>query len=264
LQAWVLGAYFLRMTRAKPLVGIPCDHRMIGAHPFHAVGEKYIVAVRDGAGGLPVLIPALESAIEADEVVDTVDGIFLTGSPSNVAPTLYGGAAPREGVLQDKRRDALTLPLIKRIVERGVPLLAVCRGFQELNVAFGGTLHQHVEEIPGRFDHREDKNQPLDVQYGPVHDVHLTPGGRLEMLAGARTIKVNSLHSQGIDKLGPGLAVEAVAPDGQIEAVRVRDAQSFAFGVQWHPEWRFWESDFSKALFAAFGAAMQARRERGV
>ena len=252
------------MTRAKPLVGIPCDLRMIGQHPFHAVGEKYIVAVRDGAGALPVLIPVLENAIEADEIVDTVDGILLTGSPSNVAPKLYGGPNPRAGVLQDERRDATTLPLIKRIVERGVPLLALCRGFQELNVAYGGTLFQHVEEVPGRSDHREDKNQPLDVQYGAVHDVHLTPGGRLEMLAGTRTIKVNSLHSQGIDRLGSGLAVEAVAPDGQIEAVRVREAQSFAFGVQWHPEWRFWESDFSKALFAAFGAAIQTRRERGV
>ena len=249
------------MSGPKPIVGIPCDHRMIGAHPFHAVGEKYIVAVRDGAGALPVLLPVLETPIDIDEIVDTVDGILLTGSPSNVAPRLYGGAAPRAGVLQDERRDATTLPLIKRIVERGVPLLAVCRGFQELNVAFGGTLFQHVEEVPGRSDHREDKNQPLDVQYGPVHDVHLTPGGRLEMLAGTSTIKVNSLHSQGVDKLGPGLAVEGVAPDGQIEAVRVRDAKGFAFGVQWHPEWRFWESDFSKALFAAFGAATKARHE---
>ncbi len=250
------------MRRGKPIIGIPCDHRLIGAHPFHAVGEKYIVAVRDGAGALPVLLPVLETPVEIDEIADTVDGILLTGSPSNVAPRLYGGPNPREGVLQDERRDATTLPLIKTIVERGVPLLAVCRGFQELNVAYGGTLHQHVQEVPGRFDHREDKNQPLDVQYGPAHDVHLTPGGRLEMLAGTRTIKVNSLHSQGIDKIGPGLAVEAVAPDGQIEAVRVREAKTFAFGVQWHPEWRFFESDFSKALFAAFGAAMTAHRER--
>ncbi len=252
------------MTRAKPIVGIPCDLRMIGAHPFHAVGEKYIVAVRDGAGALPLLLPVLEDPIDIDELIETVDGVLLTGSPSNVAPKVYGGPAPRPGVLQDERRDATTLPLIKQIVERGVPLLALCRGFQELNVAFGGTLHQHVEEIAGRFDHREDKNQPLDAQYAPVHNVLLTPGGRLEMLAGTATIKVNSLHSQGIDRLGQGLAVEAVAPDGQIEGVRVRDARAFALGVQWHPEWRFWESDFSKALFAAFGAAMNARREQSV
>ncbi len=249
------------MAQHKPIVGIPCDLRQIGAHPFHAVGEKYIVAVRDGAGALPVLIPVLAEPISVDELADMVDGILLTGSPSNVAPKLYGGPSPREGVLQDERRDATTLPLIKQIVERGVPLLALCRGFQELNVAYGGTLHQHVEEVSGRFDHREDKNQPLDVQYAPVHDVHLTPGGRLEMLAGTGTINVNSLHSQGIDRLAAGLAVEAVAPDGQIEAVRVREAKSFAVGVQWHPEWRFWENDFSKALFTAFGAALRMRHE---
>ena len=199
------------MSHNKPIVGIPCDLRQIGAHPFHAVGEKYIVAVRDGAGALPVLIPVLAEPISVDELADMVDGILLTGSPSNVAPKLYGGPSPRDGVLQDERRDATTLPLIKQIVERGVPLLALCRGFQELNVAYGGTLHQHVEEVAGRFDHREDKNQPLDVQYAPVHDVHLTPGGRLEMMAGAGTIKVNSLHRQAVDRLAPGPSIDAVA-----------------------------------------------------
>lgn len=247
------------MTRRpqKPLVGIPCDLRMMGPHPFHAVGEKYIVAVRDGAGAIPVLIPVLQKPIDIEEILDSVDGILLTGSPSNVAPKLYGGPAPREGVLQDERRDATTLPLIRHIVDRGLPLLAICRGFQEFNVAYGGTLFQHVEEQPGRLDHREDKHQPLDVQYAPVHDVHLTPGGRLEAIAGMRTIKVNSLHGQGVDKVGEGLAVEAVAPDGQVEGLRVRNAANFALAVQWHPEWRFWENDFSNALFAAFGQAMR-------
>ncbi len=228
---------------------------MIGPHPFHAVGEKYIVAARDGAGAIPVLIPVLETPIEIEEILATVDGILLTGSPSNVAPKLYGGPAPRTGVLQDERRDATTLPLIKHIVERSLPLLAVCRGFQELNVAFGGTLHQHVEEAPGRFDHREDKDAPLDKQYAPAHDVELS--GELERIAGRKTIKVNSLHGQGIDRLAPGLAAEAIAPDGQIEGVRVKDTKAFAIGVQWHPEWRFWEDDFSKALFAAFGEALR-------
>lgn len=248
-----------RQRHNKPLVGIPCDHRMIGPHPFHAVGEKYIVAVRDGAHAIPVLIPVLDTPIEIDEILDAVDGILLTGSPSNVAPRRYGGASPREGVLQDERRDATTLPLIKHVVARGLPLLAVCRGFQELNVAYGGTLHQHVEEVTGRFDHREDKHQPLDVQYAPIHDVHLTPGGRLEAIAGQPTIKVNSLHGQGVDGVGEGLAVEAVAPDGTVEGLRVRSARSFALGVQWHPEWRFWENNFSKALFAAFGQSLRAR-----
>ncbi len=243
------------MPRKKPIVGIPCDHRMIGPHPFHAVGEKYIVAVRDGANAIPVLIPVLETPIDIDEILQTVDGILLTGSPSNVAPKHYGGTPPREGVAQDERRDATTLPLIRAIVAHGTPLLAVCRGFQELNVAHGGTLYQHVEEVPGRMDHREDKTAPLDVQYAPIHDVTLS--GTLERIAGTRTIKVNSLHGQGIDRLGGGLIAEAIAADGQIEGVRVKDARAFALGVQWHPEWRFWENDFSKRLFAAFGEAMR-------
>ncbi len=244
-------------ARKKPIVGIPCDHRMIGPHPFHAVGEKYIVAVRDGANAIPLLIPVLDKPLDLEEILATVDGVLLTGSPSNVAPKLYGGPGPREGVLQDERRDATTLPLIRAIVEHKTPLLAVCRGFQELNVAYGGSLFQHVEEVPGRIDHREDKTAALDVQYAPMHDVNLTPGGTLERIAGTRTIKVNSLHSQGIDRLGDGLVVEATAPDGQIESVRVKDARSLALGVQWHPEWRYWENDFSKALFAAFGEAMR-------
>lgn len=244
-------------ARKKPIVGIPCDHRMIGPHPFHAVGEKYIVAVRDGAGALPLLIPVLDKPIDIAEILETVDGILLTGSPSNVAPKRYGGPGPREGVLQDERRDATTLPLIRAIVDHGTPLLAVCRGFQEMNVAYGGTLHQHVEEVAGRVDHREDKTATLDVQYAPAHDVNLTPGGTLARIAGKTTIKVNSLHSQGVDRLGEGLVVEATAPDGQIEGVRVKDARAFALGVQWHPEWRFCENDVSKALLAAFGESMR-------
>ena len=244
----------------RPIVGIPCDHRMIGPHPFHAVGEKYIVAVRDGAGAIPVLIPVLENPIGIDEILESVDGIFLTGSPSNVAPKYYAGPSPRSGVLQDERRDATTLPLIRHIVERGTPVFAVCRGFQEFNVAYGGTLHQHIEEVPGRFDHREDKGAPLDVQYAPAHDVVLAPGGELERIAGSRTIKVNSLHSQGIDRLGQGLSIEATAPDGIIEAFRVTNAQNFALAVQWHPEWRFWENEFSKALLATFGHAASLKK----
>jgi putative glutamine amidotransferase len=229
---------------------------MLGPHPFHAAGEKYIVAVRDGAGAIPVLIPVLETPLDAEDILDRLDGVLLTGSPSNVAPWRYAGAKPRDGVLQDERRDATTLPLIRRIVDRGIPLLAICRGFQELNVAYGGTLLQHVEEAPGRLDHREDKTAPLEVQYGPAHDVHLTDRGILRRLAaGASVISVNSLHGQGIDRLAEGLVLEAAAPDGQIEGVSVKGAKNFAIGVQWHPEWRYWENPFSTALFAAFGQA---------
>ena len=230
---------------------------MIGPHPFHAVGEKYIAAVRDGAGAIPLLIPVLENPIALEEILTVVDGIFLTGSPSNVAPSNYGGPAPREGVLQDQRRDVTTLPLIRQIVETGKPLFAVCRGFQELNVAYGGTLHQHVQEVPGRFDHREDKNAALDVQYAPAHDVELTRGGLLERIAGTRSVKVNSLHAQGVDRLADGLVVEAVAADGTVEAIRVANARTFALGVQWHPEWKFRENAFSTGLFEAFGQSLR-------
>mgnify|MGYP003395326618 CR=1 FL=1 len=244
-------------TRKRPVVGIPCDHRMIGPHPFHAVGEKYIVAVRDGASAIPLLIPVLEKPFELEEILAAVDGIFLTGSPSNVAPKLYDGTAPRPGVLQDERRDTTTLPLIRKIVDAGKPILAVCRGFQEFNVAYGGTLHPHLEELPGRRDHREDKNAPLDEQYAPAHDVNLVPGGALQRMAGGElVIRGNSLHSQGVDRLGTGLIVEATAPDGTIEAFHVANARNFSLAVQWHPEWRFWENAFSKSLFAAFGRAL--------
>lgn len=241
-----------------PVIGIPCDHRMIGLHPFHAAGEKYVVAARDGAGGLPFLIPVLEHAIGVDELLDRVDALLLTGSPSNVAPAAYGGPAPREGVMQDPRRDLTTLPLIRRAVERGVPLLAICRGFQELNVVFGGTLHQHLEEVPGKFDHREDKHVVLEKQYAPVHAVQLSRGGVLHGLAGRERIDVNSLHGQGVDRLGAGLRVEAEAEDGTVEAAAVTHARAFALGVQWHPEWRFWEDAFSMRLFAEFGASARA------
>lgn len=243
----------------RPIVGIPCDHRMIGLHPFHAVGEKYIVAVHDGAGAIPLLIPVLESPIDVVPMLDRVDGILLTGSPSNVAPWRYAGAMPRDGVPQDERRDATTLPIIEAVLARGMPLFAICRGFQELNVALGGSLFQHVEEVPGRFDHREDKTAPLDTQYSPVHDVRLTDNGKFARLAeGALTIRVNSLHGQGIDRLAERLTVEAVAPDGQIEGVSVKGHPGFAIGVQWHPEWKFWNDAFSKSLFTAFGQAASA------
>lgn len=231
---------------------------MIGPHPFHVAGEKYVLAVSEGARAIPLLIPVLESPIELDHLLSRLDGVMLTGSPSNVAPWRYAGAKPRDGVHQDERRDATTLPLIKTVVARGMPLLAICRGFQELNVAYGGTLFQHVEEVPGRIDHREDKTATLDVQYAPVHDVHLSDRGMLRRLAGgASVIRVNSLHGQGIDRLADGLTVEAVAPDGQIEGVSVKGAAGFAVGLQWHPEWKFWDDAFSTALFSAFGQAAE-------
>jgi len=232
---------------------------MVGAHPFHMVGEKYARAVLDAAGAAPLLIPSLADELGFDELLQRLDGLLFTGSPSNVEPHRYEGAPSAPGTLHDPARDATTLPLIRKAVRAGVPVFGICRGFQEMNVAFGGTLHQRLHEVPGHLDHRDDETQPLEVQYGPAHDVTLEPGGVLRSLAASDRIQVNSLHNQGIDRLGPELAVEARAPDGVIEAFRVRDAQRFALAVQWHPEWKVMSNPFSRALFAAFG---QASRER--
>jgi len=247
------------MAPARPLIGIPADRRMVGAHPFHMVGEKYALAVMGAAGAAPLLIPALAEELGFDELLERLDGLLFTGSPSNVEPHQYQGPPSAPGTLHDPARDATTLPLIRKAVQAGVPVFGICRGFQEMNVAFGGTLHQRLHEVPGHLDHRDDDSQPLEVQYGPAHEVTLEPGGVLRALAPGERVRVNSLHNQGIDRLGSGLAVEARAPDGVIEAFRVRDARRFALAVQWHPEWKVMSHPFSQALFAAFG---QASRER--
>jgi putative glutamine amidotransferase len=247
------------MASVRPLIGIPADRRIVGLHPFHMVGEKYARAVLTGAEGIPLLIPALAEELGLDELLTRLDGILFTGSPSNVEPRHYDGTPSTPGTLHDPERDATTLPLIRKAVQAGVPVLGVCRGFQEMNVVFGGTLHQKVHEVPGYSDHRDDESQPLEVQYGPAHDVILEPGGLLRAMADSDRIRVNSLHSQGVDRLGPGLAVEARAPDGLIEAFRVQRAASFAVAVQWHPEWNAMSNPFSRALFAAFGAACKER-----
>lgn len=250
------------MTTTKPLIGIPADRRLLGLHHFHCVGEKYIAAIAEAAGAIPVLIPSLGDALDLELLLHRLDGILLTGSPSNVEPHRYAGPPSEPGTWHDPERDATTLPMIPRAIEAGMPVFAICRGFQEMNVAFGGSLWQKVHEVPGRFDHREDKDAPLDVQYGPAHKVRLAAGGLLRELTGHDEEDVNSLHSQGVDRLGNGLEVEARAPDGQIEAFRVREAPTFALAVQWHPEWRVMSNDFSRAMFAAFGAAARERALR--
>jgi putative glutamine amidotransferase len=247
------------MAPARPLIGIPADRRMVGAHAFHMVGEKYARAVIDAARAAPLLIPALAEELRFDELLERLDGLLFTGSPSNVEPHRYQGPPSEPGTLHDPARDATTLPLIRKAVQAGVPVFGICRGFQEMNVAFGGTLHQKLHEVPGHLDHRDDESQPLEVQYGPAHEVTLEPGGVLRSLTADDRIRVNSLHSQGIERLGGELAVEARAPDGLIEAFRVARAPRFALAVQWHPEWQVMSNPFSQALFAAFGAAAAER-----
>jgi putative glutamine amidotransferase len=246
---------------AHPLIGIPADRRTVGNHAFHMVGDKYARAVLEAAGAAPLLIPALAAELRFEELLERLDGLVFTGSPSNVEPHHYQGNPSDPGTLHDPARDATTLPLIRQAVQAGVPVFGICRGFQEMNVAFGGTLHQKLHELPGHLDHRDDETQPLEVQYGPAHEVTLEPGGLLRSLAAGDRIRVNSLHSQGIDRLGAELAVEARAPDGVVEAFRVRTAARFALAVQWHPEWQVMSNPFSRALFAAFGRAAAERAQ---
>jgi putative glutamine amidotransferase len=242
--------------RAK--VGLVCDRGTDDGLAIHRVHDAYIAAVREGADALPLLIPALDEALPVAELLDAFDGFLFSGAVSNVDPACYGGPAPRDPALLDRARDAVSLPLIRAAIAAGKPLLAICRGFQELNVAMGGTLHQHLEELPGRLNHREDETAPLEVQFGPAHKVAILKGGLLERLTGIGEAEVNSLHHQGIDRLAPRLAPEAQAPDGQIEAVSVPGAAAFVLGVQWHPEWRWAENELSRAIFAAFGDALKS------
>jgi putative glutamine amidotransferase len=244
-------------SRKRPIVGIPCDIKRIGEMPFHAVGAKYVEAVHDVAGALPWLIPVTRDPLEIDEILGLVDGLFLTGSASNVHPARYG--APLSEMDLDPQRDATTLALIPAAIARDVPVFAVCRGMQELNVALGGTLNPLIHETQGRIDHREEDDAPEATRYGPAHEIEATKGGALERLAGARRFKVNSLHAQGIERLAPSLKVEALAADGTIEAVSHERAR-FLLGVQWHPEWRARENPISVKLFEAFGQALKAAR----
>ena len=248
------------MTKRRPVVGVPACIKPIGAHDFHVVGRKYVDAVL-AAGCTPVLLPALGERQDVAQLIDMLDGVMFTGSPSMVEPARYGQQPAYPDMHLDKERDATTFPLIAAALDAGLPLMAICRGFQELNVALGGTLFQAVQDVPGRIDHREPKDKSLDVQYGPVHPVILTAGGKLQaILGGVSQIQVNSIHSQGIDALAPALTAEAVAPDGQIEAVWVTGAKSFALAVQWHPEWKVMDNPDSVKIFTAFGDACRVRQ----
>jgi putative glutamine amidotransferase len=246
--------------RTLPLIGIPTCLRSMNERAFHSVNERYPNAVIDAVGGLPLLIPAIGLKADCGALLDRLDGILLTGSPSNVEPHHYGGPPSREGTLHDPDRDATTLPLIREAVRRDMPVLAICRGIQELNVALGGTLHQRIFDMPERFAHKR-RGRPMtipdDERYGPAHSVTLTPGGLLARLAGTTEVMVNSLHGQGIDRPAPELLIEAVAPDGQIEGISLRGAR-FVVGVQWHPEYKPLQNPFSRALFLAFAQACHA------
>jgi putative glutamine amidotransferase len=245
----------------KPLVGISCCTKFFGsfAMPNHAASDTYIRVTDSVVDAVPVLMPANGGACQIETLLSRLDGIILTGSRSNVHPSLYDGPAHAEGTPEDPARDGVTLPLIRAAIRTGVPVLAICRGFQELNVALGGSLHQRLQDLPGRLDHSTPMQENSRVRTGKAHSLAVTPGSWLHQIAGATAIGVNSLHNQGIDRLAPGLVVEGVAPDGTIEAVRVASAPGFAVGIQWHPEYDFLTDATSRAIFAAFGAAIRAQ-----
>ena len=231
--------------------------------PNHAASDSYVRVVLGPVGGVPVLLPAAGEAF-APQILPRLDGLILTGSRSNVWPGHYDGPDHAEGTPEDQQRDATTLPLIRAAIAQGVPLLAICRGMQELNVALGGSLDQRIQDLPGRMDHSTPSDQPIPlVRTGKAHAIRLTPEGLLHDLAGRTEIPVNSLHNQGVQRLAPRLEAMGWAPDGTVEAVRVRQSPGFAWGVQWHPEYD-WERDaFSRRIFEAFGAACATRSGAG-
>ncbi|WP_180683787.1 gamma-glutamyl-gamma-aminobutyrate hydrolase family protein [Tepidicella baoligensis] len=247
-----------------PMVWLPADHRLLGDHghamPYLLLGDKYARAVKVGAHAQPVMFP-LADAVQVPQLLDLVDGVMLTGSPSNVHPSHFHEEVHDPSLPLDPERDSLTLALVRACVEQGVPLLGICRGFQEINVALGGSLHQAVHTVAGLMDHREPDGVPIEQQYAPSHPVRLEPGSALAEWAGGTEVMVNSLHGQGIKRLADGLRPLAVAPDGLIEAFEVAGARAFAYAFQWHPEWRCWENPFYSAIFRAFGDAVRRRRQ---
>ena len=243
----------------RPKIVIPTCSKMVGLFPHQVVQDKYVDAVAHAAGGFPIVLPCpwVSSAEDIEQILDEADGVLLTGSPSNIEPRHYSGPV-YEGTEHDAARDALTLQLTRGAVERGVPVFGICRGFQEMNVALGGSLHQRVHES-GYSEHRSLATS-AEAIYAPAHEVTLLEGSALHGLIGDARVPVNSIHSQGVDRLAPGCVAEAFADDGLIEAFRVSEAKAFALAVQWHPEWKWRENAASQKLFTAFGKACRQYR----
>lgn len=246
-------------TTARPVILVSSDVRTADGYNWHGAPHTYLDALVHGIGALPLIVPAYGDALDISALLDHADGVLITGSRSNVHPGLYGEAPSPAHEPYDPARDATTLPLIRAALTHGVPLLCICRGLQELNVASGGTLDTEIQEQEGRMDHRAPASDIQAERFAIRHDVNLTEGGRLSALADTPAIRVSSVHRQAIGTLSAALDVEAYAPDGTIEAVRPRDATAFALAVQWHPEYWFREDAMSARIFEAFGDAAQER-----
>lgn len=242
----------------RPIVVIPCCTKTIDGYTFDAVSRKYSAAVAQVAECQPLLIPLDAALVDIGAVLDVADGILFSGSPSNISPEHYApGETPVLPDQLDKARDLVTLPLIRTAIDKKIPTFAICRGFQEMNVALGGKLHQAVHAQEGYNDHRERKEVTLEERWGPVHSLSLT--GKLKEWVGQDEIRVNSLHGQGVKEIGKSLVPEAFAEDGLVEAVRGPDDHPFCLGVQWHPEWNALQNPVSVTLFRRFGAAAGAK-----
>ncbi len=240
-------------------VGLPACRKQVGLHQYHCVGEKYLNAVVDVVEAMPVLIPAISHKIDHSRFLDDIDGLVLTGSYSNIEPHHYDHPTSLQDSLWDPARDELTLGLVRLAVERNMPVLGICRGFQEINVALGGSLHQAVHDTGDYHDHREDKTLTVDEQYGLSHPVQIQPGGVLSGIWPESEVMINSLHGQGANELAPNLRIEAVAPDGLVEAFSLPDQPVLA--VQWHPEWRVLENDFYQQIFLWFKQQVEHYRQ---
>ncbi|HYN58593.1 MAG TPA: gamma-glutamyl-gamma-aminobutyrate hydrolase family protein [Rubrivivax sp.] len=250
----------MKSVAAKPVVLVPACNRQLGHHPFHIAGKKYIDFVRL-AGCLPLVVPnAAEQEVES--LLELADGVLLTGSPSNVHPRHFDEGVHNPELPLDVERDLWTLPFIPRVLARGVPLFAICRGTQETNVALGGSLHQAVQGVPGFADHRANGEASAEVQYGLAHEVKVMPGGVLPRILDRSRFQVNSVHGQGVNRLARDLHVEALAPDGLIEAFSYPKAAGFNLCVQWHPEWQASDNPVSLQLALAFGEACRLYRQR--
>lgn len=242
------------------IVIIPADTRRLDGYDWHASPVQYASAALEAAGVIPLIVPAFgaDGPDLIDTVLDRVDGVLISGARSNVDPVLYGAASSAENGPYDPDRDSTSLALIRRSIERAIPLLAICRGIQELNVALGGTLATEIQDEAGNLDHRYPESDDPDVRFGLRHPVNLEPGGCLHNILAAPKVMVNSLHRQAIGRIAPGLDIEARAEDGVVEAVSVAGAQAFALGVQWHPEYWATTDEASRKLFEAFGKATNA------
>jgi putative glutamine amidotransferase len=242
---------------ARPVIGIIGNaHLANDEYPVQAAGVSNIEAVAELTGAIPLIVPALPRVGAIADLVAACAGFVFTGGRPNVHPSHWGEEPTEKHGTFDPDRDAVTLPLIRECVARGVPIFGICRGFQEINVAFGGTLDPEIREIPGRMNHRMPPEGTLAEKFSNRHVVRLTPGGRFHRLLGAAEVEVNSLHGQGIREEGARIVIEGVAPDDTPEALHVAGAPGFALAVQWHPEWNASSDPVSRPLFQALGAAV--------